>query len=193
MTRVAILISGRGSNMEALLRESRDGILAGVCEPVVVVSNRPDARGLEVAKGFGVATAVVPSAGLDREAYDRVLVEALEPYAVDWVVLAGFMRLLGPRMLRRYPGRITNIHPADPARFRGVGGYRWAWEQGLLRTTVTVHLVDEGVDTGPILAQEDVDLRGARSLQEVESRGLQVEHRLYSRVLRRLFLQGQGA
>lgn len=189
--RVAILISGRGSNMAVILREAREGILRDVCEPVVVVSNRADAPGLARARQEGVATLVVPSRKLDRDAYDRALLLALEPYRLDYLVLAGFMRLLGPATIARYRDRIVNIHPADPRLFRGIGGYEWAWQNRLARTSITVHLVDEGMDTGPIVAQEEVSLEGATSLEEVARRGLAVEHALYPRALCGL-LRGAG-
>ncbi len=187
-TRIAILISGRGSNMQAIIREAQEGILRDCCEPVIVVSNREDAPGLARARSMGVRAVALPSRGLGRSAYDRALIRLLEPYEIDYLVLAGFMRIVGPDLIARYPNRIVNIHPADPALFRGIGAYEWAWETRREWTTITVHLVDEGVDTGPILAQERVCLRGATSLEDVERRGLAVEHALYSRVLRALFL-----
>ena len=99
------------------------------------------------------------------------------------------MRILSPQVVRRYAGRVVNIHPADTAQHQGLHGYRWAWDKRLPSTAVTVHLVDEGLDTGPVLAKKTVDLRGARNLEEVEARGLAVEHRFYSQVLRELFLK----
>jgi phosphoribosylglycinamide formyltransferase-1 len=185
-TRVAILISGRGSNMSALLERCGSGTLGEVCEPVVVFSDRPDAEGLERARGRGIATACVPSRGRRRRDFDHALVAALEPYRPDLLVLAGFLRILSPVVLDRWPGRIINIHPADTRAYQGAHGYEWAWEQGLAETLITVHRVDEGMDTGPILDQAVVDLRGATSLDEVRRRGLAVEHRFYGEVLERI-------
>ena len=181
--RLAILISGRGSNMEAVARSCRDGVLADLAEVVLVVANRPSARGLEVAAELGLETAVVRSRGRSRAAFERELMALLDPLEVDWVVLAGFMRLLSPLFVGHFRGRIVNIHPADTAAYKGLHGYEWALEQGLAATWVTVHLVDEGMDTGPVVAQAEVDLRGAGTLQEVEHRGLAVEHRFYAEVL----------
>ncbi|MBN1425533.1 phosphoribosylglycinamide formyltransferase, partial [Candidatus Fermentibacteria bacterium] len=145
--RIALLISGRGSNMEAILLQARTGVLAHCCDPVVVVSSRPHAAGIAVAQALGVSTRVLSSKGVHRAQYDEDLISLLEPYRLDYLVLAGFMRILGPRVVERYRDRIVNIHPADPAQFKGIGGYRWAWQSGLKATMVTVHLVDEGVDT----------------------------------------------
>lgn len=186
MMRVAILVSGRGSNMKALLERCRDGSLGEVCEPVVVFSNDPAAVGLETANALGVPTACVPSRGRRRRAFDRDLIAALEPYRPDLLVLAGFMRILTPVAIERWPGRIVNIHPADSKAYQGAHGYDWAWEGGLEETLITVHLVDEGMDTGPVLDQAVVDLRGAADLDEVRRRGLAVEHLFYADVLERI-------
>ena len=181
--RIAILISGRGSNMAAILRNVQEGELGRVCEVALVFSNDPAAPGLETARGFGIPTASLSSRGRDRREFDAEVVALLEPYHLDYLVLAGYMRLLSPVIIDRYRHRIVNIHPADSRLYQGTHGYQWAFEQGLETTLVTVHLVDEGMDTGPILAQAEVDLRGAESLEEVERRGLAVEHRFYSAVL----------
>ena len=181
--RVAILLSGRGSNMVALVEQVQDGILRDRCEVAAVLSNKPDAAGLAKASALGVPTIGLESRGKRRSAFDRELLDALEPLAPDWIVLAGYMRILTPQVIRRYPGHIVNIHPADTRRHQGLHGYEWAWEQRLDSTTVTVHVVDEGLDTGPILAQREVDLRGATSLADVERRGLAVEHVFYAQIL----------
>ena len=186
MTRVAILISGRGSNLSALLERCRDGGLREVCDPVVVFANDPAAPGLDIARAFGVPTACVPSRGRGRRAFDRDLVAALEPYRPELLVLAGFMRILTPTVIDRWPGRIVNIHPADSRAYQGAHGYDWAWEGGLEETLVTIHLVDEGMDTGPILDQAVVDLRDAADVHEVGRRGLAVEHLFYGDVLERI-------
>lgn len=188
--RIAILISGRGSNMEAILKEARDGILKGCCQVVLVVSNRCDAPGLNIAQDMAVKTVCVESKGKDSTTFDRQLLDILEPYRLDYLVLAGFMRILSPLVVDRYRNRIINIHPADTALYQGARGYAWAFESGRSSTTITVHYVDEGVDTGPIIAQTDVDLTGAKTLEEVENRGLAVEHRFYSQVLHQVFTDG---
>ena len=187
--RIAIFISGRGSNMEAIARQVQDGILKDVCEIALVFSNKPQAKGLEIAKKFGLPVAVIPSKGKSREAFEREVLELLQPYRIDYVVLAGFMRILSPLFIRAYKNRIINIHPADTRLFQGVGGYEWAFENKLPSTKITVHFVDEGVDTGPIIAQREVDLRGADTLEEVERRGLAAEHEFYSQALRKVLME----
>jgi len=188
--RIAILISGRGGNMEAIVRNVREGSLRDCCEVLLVVSSRADAPGLGRASALGF-----PIASLDAKGalLDKKLLALLEPLRLDWLVLAGWMRILSPAVIRRYPERIVNIHPADTRAHQGLGGYRWAFERKLESTSVTVHLVDEGLDTGRILAQRSVDLRGAKSLADVEQRGLAVEHALYSEALRDLFTKGDDS
>jgi len=185
--RIAVLISGRGSNMEAVVEQARDGVLKDCCRVVVVVSNRCDAPGLAVARGIEVEAICVESSGKTRTEFERRLLDALDPYRVDYLVLAGFMRILSPLVIDHYRYRIINIHPADTALYQGAHGYAWAFERRLPATTITVHYVDEGVDTGRIIAQTDVDLTGTETLEEVEKRGLAVEHRFYSRALRQVF------
>ena len=183
MKRIGILISGRGSNMKAIVHNTRDGILRGWCEVAVVLSNVPMAVGLSTARNLDVPTAVVDSKAKKRRVFEREMLAILEEYRIDYVVLAGFMRILSPQFIEHYRNRIINIHPADTNRFRGLGGYEWAYKQRLPTTKITVHCVDEGVDTGIVLAQRTVDLRGAETREEVERRGLAVEHTFYSEVL----------
>jgi len=185
-TRVAILISGQGSNMMALLERCRDGSLGEVFEPVVVLANDPDAAGLETARALGIPTTCVPSRGRKRRGFDRDLVSALEPYQPDLLVLAGFMRILTTVVIERWPAAIVNIHPADSRIYQGAHGYEWAWDEGLDETLITVHLVDEGMDTGPIIDQAVVDLRGATDIAEIKRRGLAVEHLFFADVLERV-------
>ncbi len=182
--RVAILISGRGSNMVALAQSARDGVLAGHCEIAAVISSRPTAPGLEMAREMGLNTLALDAKTMSGEVYENALLAALENCRADVVVLAGYMRIVTPRIVETYRGRILNIHPADTKLHQGLHGYAWAFENKLITTQITVHLVDEGLDTGSILAQREVDLRGADTLAEVERRGLAVEHQLYAEALR---------
>jgi phosphoribosylglycinamide formyltransferase 1 len=184
--RLGILISGRGSNMEAIVGEAQTGVLKDKATVALVVSNRASAAGLAWATEAGIPTLVVPSRGRDREVWGQELLTALEACELDWLVLAGFMLVLPPVVIRAFPKRILNIHPADTAVHKGLHGYAFAWENRLEQTLVTVHWVDEGLDTGPVIAQAPVDLVGARDLEEVERRGLAVEHRFYSEVIRRV-------
>ncbi len=187
LPRVAILISGRGSNMEAIVAATRDGVLRGRCEICGVLSSRGDAAGIVRAKALAVPTRVVPSKGEDTRSYGLKLLRALAEWSPDYVVLAGFMRILSPDVIAAYRGRIVNIHPADTAVYQGPDGYGWAAARNLRQTVITVHLVDEGVDTGPVLRRQAVDLSGANTRQEIAQRGLRVEHEMYSECLADLF------
>ena len=182
--RVAILISGRGSNMVALVQSVRDGVLAGHCEIAAVISSHPGAPGLDTARELGLNTLALDAKTMNKEAYEDALLAALAKVRADVVVLAGYMRIVTPRIVEAYRGRILNIHPADTKLHQGLHGYDWAFERKLPATKITVHLVDEGLDTGAILAQREVDLSGADTLAEVECRGLAVEHELYAETLR---------
>lgn len=172
--------------MEAIVHQAQHGILKDVCDVVLVFSNNSQAKGLETARKLGVPVAAIPSRGKSREVFEREVIEFLRPYRADYIVLAGFMRILSPMFVREYKNRIINIHPADTKLFQGVGGYEWAFKNKLTTTKITVHFVDEGVDTGPIIAQREVDLSGAHTLEEVERRGLQAEHEFYSQALKKV-------
>lgn len=157
VSRVVVLISGGGSNLAALLAAHDDPAYGA--RVVGVVSDRADAGGLAIAREHGIAVAVVSPADFpDRPSWDAGLAEAVGVFAPAWVVTAGFMRLLGAPFLRRFAGRIVNTHPALLPSFPGAHGVRDALAHGVRVTGCTVHLVDEGVDTGPIIAQQAVDV-----------------------------------
>lgn len=189
MKKIAIFISGRGSNMSFIVEQCQNGILKGIAEPVLVFSNKADAPGLHFADSKGVPTACIESAGLKRMEFDKQVLELLKTYNPDFIVLAGYMRIISPLLVNAFPKKIINIHPADTLKHQGLHGYEWAWENKLVETKITVHYVDEGLDTGGIIAQRIVDLRGAENLDEIEKRGLAVEYKLYSETLKRLFSQ----
>ncbi len=191
---VGVLVSGRGSNLQALLDAAADPAYPAAIS--VVISNVPDAYALERAAAAGVATAVVPSKGRPREEFEQALLEALGP--VEWVCLAGFMRVLTPTFLGAFPGRVLNVHPALLPAFPGTHGARQALAYGAVQAGATVHLVDAGVDTGPILAQGSVAVREDDTEDTLASRILALEHRLYPMVLRwaaegRISLDGRRA
>ncbi|MBI4818693.1 MAG: phosphoribosylglycinamide formyltransferase [Deltaproteobacteria bacterium] len=192
VARLAVLISGRGSNMAAILESCRSGVLEGTAEVAIVLSNIEGAAGIELARTAGVETRVVVSKGRPREDFEVELTSVLVSRRIDVVVLAGFMRVLTPTFVSVFRGRIVNIHPADTRVYQGAHGYEWAFENRLGSTWITVHEVDEGVDTGRVLGRAAVDLSGAATLEEVKRRGLAVEHRLYPEVLR-TFLLGLSA
>lgn len=188
--RIALFISGRGSNMEAILRNCADGVLKECCDPALVLSNNPEAAGLKTAAAFGVPATVVLSKGKTREAFALEVIPVLADSHIDYIVLAGFNRILSPVLVEKFRNRIINIHPADTRQYQGLHGYAWAYEQQLTSTKITVHFVDEGVDTGDIILQGTVNLEGVRSLEEVVERGLAKEHELYSLALHKVFSEG---
>jgi phosphoribosylglycinamide formyltransferase-1 len=190
---LAILLSGRGSNMLSLVQATQTGVLQDLAEVAVVFSNKPDAPGLELAAAQGCPVASLSSQSRKREAFDAEAAALLQQYQPDFVVLAGYMRILSPAFIQPFAGRILNIHPADTHQHQGLHAYEWAFDNKLTETKITVHLVDEGLDTGPILAQQTVDLRGAETLAEVERRGLAVEHRLYAQTLAELITKERHA
>lgn len=189
--KLAIFISGRGSNMEAIIEACNTGVLKDWAEIVLVFSNKPSAAGLETAAAAGLPTQALPSKGKKRGQFDQEVVELLSNYDLDYIILAGYMRVLSPTFVEAYRGKIINIHPADTTQHQGLHAYEWAFEQGLEETKITVHYVDEGLDTGSIIAQYPVDLKGVESLEEVEKRGLAVEHANYSRAIRNILEQGK--
>lgn len=177
---VGVLVSGRGSNLQALLDAAGDPAYPAAIAKVV--SNVPGAYALERAAAAGVPTAVVPSRGRPREEFERDLLAALGP--VEWVCLAGFMRVLTSTFLDAFPHRVLNIHPALLPAFPGTHGPRQALEYGAAVAGATVHLVDTGVDTGPILAQGTVPVLAGDTEDTLAARILGVEHRLYPLALR---------
>jgi phosphoribosylglycinamide formyltransferase-1 len=178
---VAVLISGTGTNLQALL----DTVHGQDVEIVGVASSRPDAAGLERARRAGVETAVFAIADHpDRAARDRALGDWLEERGVQLVVLAGFMELLGPEFIARFAGRIVNVHPSLLPAFPGLRPIELAVEYGVKVTGVTVHFIDEGVDSGPIILQEAVELPYPAPIAEIEQRLHGVEHRLLPRAVR---------
>jgi phosphoribosylglycinamide formyltransferase-1 len=185
--KIVIFISGRGSNMIALLNNIKNGILKDLCQVELVFANKPDAAGLKIAEEQGVPTACIESKGKKREVFDQVVIDFLKKYDLDYIVLAGYMRILSPVFISAYRNKIINIHPADTDEFQGVGAYEWAFENKKEFTKITVHFVDEGVDTGPVIGKQVVDLRGCKTLEEVEKIGLATEHAFYSEALRRVF------
>jgi phosphoribosylglycinamide formyltransferase-1 len=180
--RLGILISGRGSNLEAISQQIEDGDLDA--EIAVVISSRPDARGLETARAHGLVTASIPSKGMDREAYDLLLLHELQSRQVDLVCLAGFMRLLSAGFIRQFPNRILNIHPSLLPAFPGLDAQHQALAYGVKVTGCTVHFVDEELDAGPIVIQAPVPVLADDDVDSLSERILKQEHRIYSEALR---------
>ena len=187
--RIGVLLSGRGSNFEALADSIGRGGIPGAAV-ALVVSNREGAPGLERAAQRGIPTRVIPSKGIEREAYDRMVVAALNEARVDLVCLAGFMRLLSPYFVAAFRGRILNIHPALLPSFPGLEAQRQALEYGVKFSGCTVHFVDENLDAGPIVAQAVVPVEAGDTAETLSARVLAEEHRIYPEAVR-LVLSGK--
>ncbi|MBW2454300.1 MAG: phosphoribosylglycinamide formyltransferase [Deltaproteobacteria bacterium] len=186
---LGVLISGRGSNLQAILDAIASGELAARVR--VVIANRPKAAGLERAAAAGVPTQVIGHRKYpDRQSFDAALVETLRAADVQWVVLAGFMRILTPVFLDAFPNRVVNIHPALLPSFPGVDAHAQALAYGVRISGCTVHLVNEGVDTGPILAQVAVPVREEDDHDTLAARILAEEHRLLVATLQRIAQEG---
>jgi phosphoribosylglycinamide formyltransferase-1 len=192
--RLGILISGRGSNFEAIAsaiaRRKLDAEIA------IVISNRASAGGLEIARERGIPMRVIESRGMEREAYDKLVIDELMTHEVDLVCLAGFMRLLSASFVQSFPNRVVNIHPSLLPAFPGLDAQRQALEYGAKITGCTVHLVDEFLDSGPILVQSAVPVLDADTVDTLSARILAQEHVIYSKAIqylveRRITLEGR--
>jgi phosphoribosylglycinamide formyltransferase-1 len=190
--RVAVLISGRGSNLAALIEAAKAKDYPA--EIVFVLSNRPEAAGLTRAREAGIATAVIDHRpfGGNREAFERALDAALSAHKIDIVCLAGFMRLFTPWLVTRWRGRMLNIHPALLPQFKGLDTHRRALEAGVERHGATVHFVVPETDAGPIIVQDSVAVLKGDTEETLAARVLEVEHRIYPQALR-LVAEGRAS
>ena len=189
--RVGILLSGRGSNMVALVEAMRAGRIAA--EPAIVVSNVPDALGLARASAWGIPTVVLDHRAIKpREAHERAVLEALRAHGVELVCLAGYMRLLGATLVGAYPNRILNVHPALLPAFPGLDAQRQALEHGAKVAGCTVHFVDLQCDHGPIVLQASVPVLEDDTVETLSARILEQEHRIYPEAVG-LFFEGRLA
>ncbi|ABX14480.1 phosphoribosylglycinamide formyltransferase [Burkholderia multivorans] len=197
MKKLVILISGRGSNMEAIVRACTHE--RWPAEVAAVIANRPDAAGLAFAASHGIATAVVDHRSFDgRDSFDAALAAEIDRFAPDLVVLAGFMRILTPEFVRRYEGRLLNIHPSLLPSFKGIRTHQQALDAGVALHGATVHFVIPELDSGAIVAQGAVPVRAGDDAAALAQRVLAVEHVLYPRAVRwfvegRLRLEGDRA
>jgi phosphoribosylglycinamide formyltransferase-1 len=188
--RIAILISGRGSNMVALA----DAVAAGTipdAEVAIVISDKPDAAGLKEARERGLDILVIERAGRTREQHDREIVSALKTREVDLVCLAGYMRVLSMEFINAYRGRILNIHPSLLPAFPGLNAQQQALEQGAKVSGCTVHFVDETLDGGPIIMQREVPARDNDTIESLSNRILVEEHKLYAEAVAMVLCQNR--
>ena len=181
MKRLGILLSGRGSNFEAIANNIAAGRLDA--EIAAVISNQPEARGLQIARDRGLPAISTPSKGIPREEYDRGVIAELCKRGVELVCLAGFMRLLSPEFCRAFPLRVLNIHPSLLPAFPGLEAQRQALEHGVKISGCTVHFVDETLDAGPIILQAAVPVRDDDTVESLSERILREEHRIYSEAI----------
>jgi len=187
--RIGVLLSGRGSNFEALA-ESVAASRIPNAEIAIVISNREGAPGIERAESRGIRTRVIPSKGLERETYDRQVAAVLEEHKIDLICLAGYMRLLSPYFVAKFPNRVLNIHPSLLPSFPGLESQRQALEYGVKVAGCTVHFVDENLDAGPIILQSVVPVKDDDTEESLNARILKEEHRVYSEAVR-IVLQGK--
>ncbi len=183
MKRIAFLVSGSGTNMENLIRRIKSGEIPA--EPVVVISNKPGVKALEKAAALGVKTVVIDHKTFqERVTFDRALDECLTSHKIDLVVLAGFMRILTEGFVKKYYGRLINIHPALLPAFPGAHAIKDVWDAKAKETGVTVHFVDSGVDTGPIILQSKIPVLPGDTLETLESRIHEGEYKIYPEALK---------
>jgi phosphoribosylglycinamide formyltransferase-1 len=184
-----VLLSGRGSNFEALAESVTTGRIPGA-EIAIVISNQPDALGLKRAEARGIPARMIPSKGLQREAYDRQVTAVLQEYKVDLICLAGYMRLLSAYFVAMFPQKILNIHPSLLPSFPGLESQKQALEHGVKFAGCTVHFVDENLDAGPIIQQAAVPVLDSDDEHSLSERILKEEHRIYSEAVK-LILEGK--
>ena len=182
MKNLGILLSGRGSNFEAIAANVSAGRIPDA-QIVVVISNKPDASGLETARRLGLTTLVIPSKGKERESHDYEVVAALKKHKVDLVCLAGYMRLLSPWFVKQFPRQILNIHPSLLPAFPGLEAQEQAFAYGVKVTGCTVHFVDEELDHGPIIVQKTVTVLADDDERSLSARILEQEHVAYSEAI----------
>jgi phosphoribosylglycinamide formyltransferase-1 len=187
--RIGVLLSGRGSNFEALAESVSAGRIPNA-EIAVVISSKPDAAGLEKAKVRGIPARAIASKGLEREVYDRQVAAVLEEYKVDLICLAGYMRLLSSYFVAAFPQRILNIHPSLLPAFPGLESQKQALEHGVKFAGCTVHFVDENLDAGPIILQAVVPVLDSDDEHALSERILKEEHRIYSEAVK-IVLEGK--
>jgi phosphoribosylglycinamide formyltransferase 1 len=187
MIRLGVVLSGRGSNFQAIADNVAGGRIPA--EIAVVIANRPEAGGLDAARQRNLTAMPLPSKGLDRETYDAQLIGALREHRVDWVILAGYMRILSAQFIRAFPQRILNIHPSLLPAFPGLDAQQQAFDYGVKVSGCTVHFVDEHLDHGPIVMQAAVPVEPDDTAAALSARILAQEHRIYSESLRRLLTE----
>lgn len=189
LLKLGVLISGNGSNLQSIIDHIEKGSLKAIIK--IVISNNPDAYGITRAKKHGIPTVVLKNGDFkNKEEFDLELIRILKNNCVDLVILAGFMRIITPTLLKAFPHKIMNIHPALLPSFPGIHGQKQALDYGVKLSGCTVHFVDEGVDTGPIIIQSAVQVFNDDTEETLAARILKEEHRIYSQAIQ-LFAEGK--
>jgi phosphoribosylglycinamide formyltransferase-1 len=186
--KLGILISGRGSNMLAIAEAVKTGEIADA-QIAVVISDKPEAKGLEKAKQLGIETLIIEKKGRKREEHDAEIVGELKRRDVELVCLAGYMRLLSKNFVRAFPNKIVNIHPSLLPSFKGLDAQKQAFDYGVYFTGCTVHFVDEELDHGAIIAQKIVEVKDDDTAETLSARILDEEHKLYVESIKKLVEQ----
>lgn len=190
--KIAVFISGNGSNFQAIAEQVVTGALA--VELSLLFSDQPEAYGLKRAEKFSVPTLQLsPGDFTNRQTYEEAILKKLQPLELDFIVLAGYLRIIGPTLREAYPQKIINIHPSLLPAYPGLNSIAKAFAAGEEETGVTIHYIDEGVDTGPIIAQEKVVISPKDSEASLMEKVQQVEHRLYPQVLQEIILKQKGS
>jgi phosphoribosylglycinamide formyltransferase-1 len=185
LPKLAVLISGNGSNLQSIIDHIRNGFLQA--QIAVVISNQPDAYGLQRAHKAGIPTIVIAHDMYEnRKIFDRAILNELKRFDVEWVILSGFMRILGTEFLSKYNNKVINIHPSLLPKYPGLQAIQKAFQNVESETGVTVHYVNEGVDTGSIILQEKVTITPEDTLESLEKKVHQVEHQLYPKAIQKV-------
>ncbi|GAA0470435.1 phosphoribosylglycinamide formyltransferase [Alkalibacillus silvisoli] len=187
MKKLAVLASGSGSNFEAVVNKSTDAY-----EVVLLITDRDDAYALQRAENLGVPSkSILPKNFENKSAYEQEVLDLIHSYDVDWVALAGYMRIVGPTLLKPYEGRIINVHPSLLPKFPGKDAIAQALEVEVGKTGVTVHYIDEGIDTGPIISQEAVEVTKQDTYETLQQKIRQVEHELLPKTLTKVIREDE--
>lgn len=185
----AIFISGNGSNMKRIIEESQNGVLKNILNIKTVFSDNQDAKGLKIAKSLNINNFYLKQYYKNREKGEKNIVLKLKEMNVEFIILAGYLRILSPYFIDEYKNKIINIHPADTTLYKGKDGYLWAYQNNLEHSSVTIHLVNELVDSGKILNKYTFDIPKHSSLENIKKIGLKLEHETYSNTIKKYILK----
>ncbi len=187
MINAIILISGVGTNATSIIKETKFGILKNKINIRYVISNNKKASGIEKIKELNIKTFTIPSKNLTRKEHEKLILKCMKEQNtnIDLIILAGYMRILSPHFVNLYKDKIINIHPADTEKYKGLNGYKWAYKNKLEHTFITVHFVDEGVDSGKIIAKKKININNL-TLNQIIKKGKKIENKFYPQIINQL-------